>query len=204
MNSVPNSDSEQCIESKLSRVHSAPTLGPACAHTALCGKPSMAMSQAWPGRVAGLAQPCHRLGPAMSQRPLKRWRAVSQVMCCASCRTLYRHARRHVARPLRRIVTPPPVVSRLSRDTTQQPNRALVTIRPFISRHNPPAARPSRTRRSPLCRGRPCSMGLSAVSQAESSALSWPNPTVSWPYRGHGCYALPAVSRYNALYRDQS
>ena len=84
------------------------------------------------------------------------WRTVSQAMCCASCRAPYRHAGRHVARPLRRIVAPPPMVSRLSRDTTQLPNRTLVTIRPFISRHNPPTAKPSRTRRSPLRTGRPC------------------------------------------------
>ena len=53
MNSVPNSDSEQCTESKLSRVHSAPTLSPAYALIAPCHKPGPAVSQAWPDRVAG-------------------------------------------------------------------------------------------------------------------------------------------------------
>ena len=47
MNSAPNSDSEQCTKSKLSRVHSAPTLGPACVHTA--------------------PRPCHRPGPIVSR-----------------------------------------------------------------------------------------------------------------------------------------
>ena len=59
MNSVPNSDSEQCTESKLSRVHSAPNLGLACVRTAPCRRPGLAVSQAWPGRVAAHAQSCH-------------------------------------------------------------------------------------------------------------------------------------------------
>ena len=52
MNSVPNSDSEQCTESKLSRVHKVHTLAqPAC--TAPCHRPGLAVSQAWLGRVVG-------------------------------------------------------------------------------------------------------------------------------------------------------
>ena len=81
-----NSDSEQCTESKLSRVHSAPTLGPACAHT-VCAL----------YRVAGLAWSCCRPGPAMSQAPLAALlrphtrRVAGRVLCTvlslrASCR----------------------------------------------------------------------------------------------------------------------
>ena len=109
----------------------------------------------------------------MSQPPLSSWHAVSQAVCCASCRALLRHAERHVARPLRRIVAPPTAVPCLSRDTTQRQNRALVMIRPFVSRHNPPVARPSRACRSPLHTGRPC--------RRASQPCRRPSP---WPYRG--------------------
>ena len=86
MNNVPNSDSEQCTESKLSRVHSAPTLGLACAHTVRVLR-----------CVAGLAWPCHRPGLAVSQAwppvvplcPRGRWRAVQQAVCWALCRASY-------------------------------------------------------------------------------------------------------------------
>ena len=89
MNNVPNSDSEQCTESKLSRVHSAPTLGLACAHTAraLC-------------LVAGLARSCHNAVPrAMSSHPCAR--------CCEPCRSLPDP----VARTTDRIVAVSPAVS---------------------------------------------------------------------------------------------
>ena len=81
-------------------MHSAPTLGTAYAHTAgaLC-------------RVAGLAWPCCRPGPAVSQAPLDvslrprvRWRAVSQAVCYALCRAPYRSVGHRVMCPLRRIV----------------------------------------------------------------------------------------------------
>ena len=108
MNSVPNSDSEQCTESKLSRVHNAPTLGPACAHAACLA-----------GRVVVHQAPCRRPGPAMYQRTPDRVarcasNAVSprpRVRCCA-----YRSS-------LRRIVALPPAVSHLSLDTSCWPYR---------------------------------------------------------------------------------
>ena len=65
-----NSDSEQCTKLNLSRVHSAPTLGPACAHTT----------------------PCHRLGLTVSQ-------AVCCVPCRAPYRRAGRrvaHPLRHI------------------------------------------------------------------------------------------------------------
>ena len=46
MNNIHEQCPKQCIESKLSRVHSAPTFGPACAHTAPCRRPGMAVSSA--------------------------------------------------------------------------------------------------------------------------------------------------------------
>ena len=52
---LQNSDSEQCTESNLSRVHSAPTLGPGCAHPTRALRPGRAHSPRWApcsGRVA--------------------------------------------------------------------------------------------------------------------------------------------------------
>ena len=137
MNSVPNSDSEQCTKSKLSRVHSAPILGPAYAHTAPCR---------WPGRVAGLAWQCRSTRPAVSQRtPAHRVAAPPRALL------------RAVSRSQQVVSWPCPRPCRnLSCDTTQRPSRPPVTIRLFVSRHNPPAARPSRAHRSPLRVGRPC------------------------------------------------
>ena len=135
MNSVLKSDSEQCTKSKLSRVHSAPTLGPACAH--------YAVSQAWPGRVVGLARPCLKLGPAVSQAwpgrvpgaPCRVAAPTSALARRVPSRVLrvVSHTGRRIAHPLRRIVALPPVVSRLSRDTTQLPRIPLVTIQPIVS-----------------------------------------------------------------------
>ena len=75
MNGVPNSDSEQCTESKLSRVHSAPILGPACTHTTPCRRLGP------PGHVAGLALQCrsaHERASASCRRP------------CAICHVAHR------------------------------------------------------------------------------------------------------------------
>ena len=123
MNNILNSDSEQCTESKLSPVHSAPTLDPAYAHTAPYRRPGPAVSQA---------------PPAVLLRPRAHWRAVSQAVCCVPCRAPYRRVGHRVARPLSRIMALPSAMPRLSRDTTQRPSRVPVTIRPFVSRHNPP------------------------------------------------------------------
>ena len=131
MNSVLNSDLEQCTESKLSRVHSAPTLGPACTHTAPCPKPGPVVSQAWPSRVAAQTWSCRTALPVVSHRTLGR---------VAHCTV------RHVAAPpvhaAAHCVVASLVVSRaqpavlwscprsyrsLSRDTTQRPSRPLVT-----------------------------------------------------------------------------
>ena len=119
-------------------MHSAPTLGLACAHIA-------------PGCVVGLARPCCRPGPTMLQRWPGRVIAHARPLAVplGPCHAPYPRAERRVARPLHRIMALPPVVSHLSLDKTPRPSRALVMIRPFVSQHNPSAARPSRTRCSP-------------------------------------------------------
>ena len=61
MNSVPNSDSEQCPESKLGWVHRVRTLGTGCKHTAPRPRAQRALGVlSWrTGRhVAGHALPC--------------------------------------------------------------------------------------------------------------------------------------------------
>ena len=117
-------------------------------HPPLAQPTHCAVSQAWPCRVAGLASPCRRTGPTVSQAP--------PAVCCSPCRALYRRAGRRVACPMRRIVALPPAVSHLSSDTTQRPSRPPITIRPFVSRHNPLETRPSRACLSPLRAGQPC------------------------------------------------
>ena len=71
MNSVSNSDSEQCTESKLGWVHQVPTLAqptrtsratvPRLAVSRRVVARTGAVSQAQPGRVATYAQPCRAL-----------------------------------------------------------------------------------------------------------------------------------------------
>ena len=147
MNSVPNSDSEQCTKSKLSRMHNAPTLGPACAHI------GSALHH-----VAGLARPCRRLGPTVSQRTPGHVAAHAQP-CLAlfheQCsRTPSRSAARRVAASL--------AVSRAQSSVSW------------------PCSRP--------CRG--LSRSYRGCPSMHRSAISWPGS--------------PAVSQYNALYRDSS
>ena len=129
MNSVQNSTSELCIESKLGWVHQVHTLNPGCAHRP---RTHCAVSQAWTGRVTADAGPC-----------------------CALCR-------------VRRVATPPCALLRVSQLPTPYHGSSYV-----VSRHTPPAARPSHTRRTPLRAGRPC------------RRASWPCRRLSpRPYRG--------------------
>ena len=71
-------------------MHSAPTHGPGCVHTAPCRRPGLAwpccrpgptVSQAWPSRVAGLARPCRR-------RPLPCRYAHACLARCVADRVL--------------------------------------------------------------------------------------------------------------------
>ena len=75
----------------------------------------------------------------MSQAPSRPYRR------CAACAP---------TRCAVRIAALPPVVSRLYHYTTQRPNRAFVTIRPFVSRPGLLIARPSRASRWPLSASR--------------------------------------------------
>ena len=187
----PNSDSEQCTESKLSRVHSTPTLGPASAHTARaqhrvtgltrpCLRPGPVASQAWLGRVATHARSCGSTRPVMLQR------TPSRVARCAMRRVAAPPARavtRRVAASLavscaqQAVSWPCPRPYRsLSRDTTQRPSHPPVTIRPFVLRHNPPAARPSSARRLPYLRaGRVAGQVLGRIVAQSGRVL-----VVSW------------------------
>ena len=176
MNSIPNSDSEQCTESKLSRVHSAPTLGPACAHT------TRALH-----RVASLAQSCHRPGlaiswPCVDTRPRTLLRAISQAP--RPCRAPVVR----VAALLRRVVghwRGPPLA------------RPLVVLRP---KRLPPPPSPSLDtnlyRDSPWpakarfahAAARPCSRAGRIV------ALPHRVMGLAWSYRGHALAAPRPVS----------
>ena len=137
MNSVPNSDSEQCTETKLNCLHQVHTLAqPACA---LCRVAGLAWPCLRPGpnsdseqciesklsclhqvhtlaqpacalcHVAGLAWPCLRPGSGMSQA----WPGCIVALCR---RAMYsapcRRVRRRVARLQRRIVAHYCVVSK--------------------------------------------------------------------------------------------
>ena len=85
MNSYSNSDSKQCPKSKLSRVHSAPTLGPGCVHTAH-----------WAGHVVAHQASCRRPPPIVSwpssRLCLRPHRALCRASCpCAPTRAAVRH-----------------------------------------------------------------------------------------------------------------
>ena len=89
MNTVPNSDSKKCPESKLSRVHSAPTLG--LAYTRNAPRPTVSRRVVartgvvlWSclGRVTACGQPCCRCVAARTlpcrSSPQSRYKFVSQ------------------------------------------------------------------------------------------------------------------------------
>ena len=159
-------------------MHQVQTLNPDCTHRPRAlhlGSTHSAVSQAQ-------HQPCRR--PGWPCRAL--YRRAPRTRCCS-----YRSF-------LRRIVALPPAMSRLYHDTTQQPSRVPITIRPFVSRHNPSAARTSRARRLPLRAGRPCRTWRRLGRIVGES----------WPCRGPQAMPRPhlpsPVSRYNPLYRDSN
>ena len=193
MNNVPNSDSEQCIESKLSRVHSAPTLGPACVHTACALR-----------RVVGLAWPCHNARPAV----LRAVSPCALARCYAwycwpprPCRALYRNTT-----PCRR---PLPIRIQILYHDLSPATSALHVV----SREMPPVSQPPLSYHSSLlCRiaalatlyrdttvapqprynvlycdslwpGHACVCAAARPTRRPvvSEAISWPHPAVSWP-----------------------
>ena len=104
----------------------------------------------------------------------------------------------HTRAPLHRIAALPPAMSCMYRDTTQRPSIMPVTIRPFVSRHSPSAARPSRARRLLLRAGRSYRSFLGRVVASPHR--------VTRSYRGHALLVQTSpcgpVSRYSLLYRD--
>ena len=173
-------------------MHSAPTLGPACARTTPCRRPGLAISQAWPGRIVGLAGPCCRSGPIVSQapptvslRPRARWRAVSQAVCCVPCRAPsgpYRGA------SLGRVA--------------------------LVSQYNP-AGKPRAYHDTPIRIATQAPSSQALARAPLSLRVSRPYRGLSRPYSGRvpsrimaltACPCAPTarpVSRYNALYHDQ-
>ena len=197
-NSGPNSDSEQCTESKLGWVHQVHTLNPACS-------PRPTVSQPVAVRVAACGRSCRRL-----RRPCRSlWSVVSQA--CPALRVMSR-ALVCVARLLRRIVVPSrPCRSIVSRHS-QLPSLLLSPYNRLY--HDTPASqtaclsrykdcivtRPLATSPSPLTRykivyhdtiyqpGHACA----ASHVMASLGLSWPVPWPSRPYRGRPCTPLRA------------
>ena len=95
MNSDPNSDSEQCTESKLGRVHSAHTHGPGCEHAACALHPGRSHSGCWapccdarwaPCRSARWA-PCRGARWALSWPPARPCHSCALPCRCAHART---------------------------------------------------------------------------------------------------------------------
>ena len=168
MNSVPNSDSEQCTESKLSRVHSAPTLGPGCAQAARALRRVMARARPYRSPLPGHVVPVPECVVAVLLRTRACWRAVLPPPCRDT--KLYRDAEAPAAR-IARHVAAHVVVSR--------PKKWPPTTIQFLYRDSPLArscarALPHAPRIGRLCR-RSYHGHLLAVSQA-CSAVSWPCP----------------------------
>ena len=117
MNNDPNSDSEQCTESKLGRVHSPHTHGPGCAQAARAlrlGREHSAVSQRALGRV-------------MAHRASYRGRARS---CCRPC-----YARTLLCRKPCRVRTLP--CRRPYHARTLQCRRPPGHYTKFVSQHRP-------------------------------------------------------------------
>ena len=86
MNSVPNSNSEQCTKSKLGRVHNAHTHGPSCSHAARWAGCIMAHQASCRGRVAAHA----RSYRALYRASLVVGSSTVSQLYYASCCCLYR------------------------------------------------------------------------------------------------------------------
>ena len=138
------------------------------------------MSQAWPGHVAEQARHCCNARPTVSGAvPHVPCRRALRARCCA-----YHSS-------LRRIMALPLVVSHPYHDTTQQPSRVPVMIRPFVSRHCPQQPGP-RARAAQPCVRADCV----ASHVSHLVALLWlyrrPCSTMLWP-SGRAQASLPAL-----------
>ena len=147
MNNVPNSDSEQCTESKLGWVHQVHTLTQA-ARTA----PRPCAQR----RVAGLAWPCRRPGPAVSWPLLGRVAGIGDRVTGPLWVVSPLFRARPYARCAAHIAAPFAVSQRccvLHRDTTQQPS-CLRSRYNLLYHDTVPQPGPAHTRCRP-CRGLP-------------------------------------------------
>ena len=134
------------------------------------------MSQAWLGHVAAHAHaPCRR-APARATGPR-----------VAASPTVSR-AQPAVSWPCRN----------LSRDITQRPSRPPVTIRPFVLRHNPPAARPSHACRLPLRPGPSCRRASRPCRRP--SPRPYRGPIRSCPSRIVGVAATPFLLCHDTMH----
>ena len=129
MNNVPNSDSEQCTESKLSRMHSAPTLGPGCAQAASAMHHVMELTGPYPSPLPGRVAP-------VPEHVAARMRAMGRS--AESCRAAPCHSPSGcIVRRLRRIVAH----ARPYRSTAARRVTTCLTIHPATkppSYHNTP------------------------------------------------------------------
>ena len=221
MKSVPNSDSEQCTESKLSRVHSAPTLSPSCgtlrthciqvAWTARAGRCVVAVLQHTPGCVAAHARPCRNARPAV----LWLYRCA-QARVGAPCSSVAAFAPGQDTIFLYRDSSPLPLApcavlrahSAVLRAHAAVSQRCRLlygdlkvtppTIQFFLSRHSPPTARPSRARAALPVR-RPTISHASWPCRGRAVAVLWHMlgriVAEPWPCRGPcSCAQLPCVT----------
>ena len=182
MNSDSNSDSEQCTESKLGRVHRVHTLNPSCARIAPMPCAQRRVVAHWAscrGRFVGRVTRCVA-APVVpcrcSRAPCPRAVSHALLPCHSSSAPCHRALLRHIAAPgvLCRDARPPSyhdtndcIVTHLS----GQAPRARSPLAPCVGRlcrargwpYRSPAARPSM---HPLCRivpWRPCCVTIQYV-----------------------------------------
>ena len=127
MNSVPNSDSEQCIESRLGWVHRMHTLNPSCVPTARalrlgCGLG--AVSWRTLGCVVAPSRSCRRC-----PLPCRNLLSVTIQVCIATQLLAARRVARRIVRLPDYVAAPAWLCLGLSRDTTQQASL-------YLSRYN--------------------------------------------------------------------
>ena len=198
MNSVPNSDSKQCTESRLGWVQRVHTLTQAV-HT-LCVGPVVSwhtrrcvvvVSRCTLGRVTRCT------ARVVSPRP--------HASCCAQCRC----PSGRIAGLLRRIVAPPaPYRSRVA--TQGCPSTMIQNL----YRGSPPVAKPPSCHDTPNCivthppMARPCARKRCSpraragrVVACLSRIAGSPRPYRKALLRAPACLC-PCLSRYNTLYRD--
>ena len=210
MNSVPNSDSEQCPESRLSwvhKVHMVHTLNPSCAPTMRTQRPGHATR--WAGCVVA-HRGCivgHSWPPSQPYRSCaqpNRGRVVAYGSCVAGlcrdtkpCRrpllvtiqNLYRDPSPCPAHVVARVAFPS-VVSQPSRDVSRPKVAPLSHDTISCIATHPLAAKPS------------CARGARPARRLTLSRACWPcRGVVSW---APCCTLYCPVSRYNLLYRDSN